>query len=117
MTARRNVVGPLPGRAVDARVDAVSFDDGEDHGNLDGVLALPGCQPTLRLAALRRGYQDLALLDLAAACNRPAAEQLAAQLVPRALGDATDRPSWPRDEAAWEAARRYFLPLKESSLP
>jgi len=102
---------PLPGRALDARSDAVSFDDGEDHGNLDGVLALPGCQPTLRLAALRRGYQDYALLDLAAACDRGAAEQLAAQLVPRALGDADDRPSWPRDEAAWETARRKLIEL------
>jgi hypothetical protein len=102
---------PLPGRALDPRTDAVSFDDGDDHGNLDGALALPGCQPTLRLAALRRGYQDAALLDLAAACNRPATEQLAAQLVPRALGDAGSTASWPVDEAAWEAARRRLIDL------
>jgi len=108
---------PLPGRALDARADAVSFDDGDDHGNLDGVLALPGCQPTLRLAALRRGYQDLALLDLASACNRSAAEQVAADLVPRALGDAGDRPSWPRDEAAWEAARRRLIELASCATP
>lgn len=108
---------PLPGRRLDARSDAVSFDDGEDHGNLDGVLALPGCQATLRLAALRRGYQDHALLELAAACDRPAAEQIAAQLVPRALGDAGDRPSWPTDEAAWEAARRKLLDLASCRPP
>jgi hypothetical protein len=107
---------PLPGRALDRR-DAVSFDDGEDHGNLDGVLALPGCQATLRLAALRRGYQDHTLLDLAAACDRSAAEQVAAQLVPRALGDADDRPSWPRDEAAWEAARRRLIDLASCRAP
>ena len=101
---------PLPGRALDLR-DPISFDDGEDHGNLDGVLALPGCQPTLRLAALRRGYQDHALLDLAAACNRPAAEQLAAQLVPRALGDAGTTTSWPTTEAPWELARRRLLEI------
>ena len=102
---------PLPGRALDPRTDAVSFDDGEDRGNLDGALALPGCQPTLRLAALRRGYQDLALLDLAAACNRPAAERLAAQLVPHALGDAGPTAAWPADEASWEAARRKLIEL------
>ena len=108
---------PLPGRALDPRSDAVSFDDGEDHGNLDGVLALPGCQPTLRLAALRRGYQDHALLELAAACNRPAAEQVAAQLVPRALGDAGAHPAWPSDEAAWEAARRRLIELASCRSP
>jgi hypothetical protein len=102
---------PLPGRALEPRTDAVSFDDGEDHGNLDGVLALPGCQPTLRLAALRRGYQDHALLELAAVCNRSAADEVAAQLIPRALGDADSRPSWPTDEAAWEAARRRLIEL------
>lgn len=108
---------PLPGRALDPRRDPVSFHDGEDLGNLDGVLALPGCQPTLRLAALRRGFQDRALLELAAQCNRPAAEQLAAQLVPRALGDAGDTPSWPRDEAAWEAARRHLIELARCASP
>jgi len=104
---------PLPLRALDARRDAVSFDDGEDHGNLDGVLALPGCQPTLRLAALRRGYQDRALLELAAACDPVAAERIAAELVPRALGDAEagGAPAWPSDEAAWEAGRRKLLAL------
>jgi hypothetical protein len=101
---------PLPGRAFDQK-DAISFDDGEDHGNLDGVLALPGCRPTLRLAALRRGYQDRALLELAAACDPAAAEQLAAQLVPRALGDASATAAWPRDEAAWEGARRHLIDL------
>ena len=101
---------PLPGRALDRR-DAVSFDDGEDHGNLDGVLALPGCRPTLRLAALRRGYQDRALLELAAACDRTAADALAAQLVPRALGDAGTTAAWPGEEAAWEAARRRLIEL------
>lgn len=102
---------PVPGRPLDAQADAVSFDDGEDHGNLDGALALPGCQATLRLAALRRGYQDLALLELAAACDRRAADELAAQLVPRALGDAGPTAAWPTDEAAWEAARRRLIDL------
>ncbi len=98
-------------RALDATRDAVSFDDGDDHGNLDGVLVLQGCKPTLRLAALRRGLQDRALLELAARCDRAAVDKLAERMMPRALGDAGDSPSWPRDEAAWEAARRELLDL------
>jgi hypothetical protein len=109
---------PLPGRAVDPSIDSVSFFDGEDHGNLDGVLALPaadGCRRTLRLASLRRGFQDRALLELAARCDPDATARLAAELVPRALGDAPDGPaSWPADEAAWELARRKLLTLAAS---
>jgi hypothetical protein len=108
---------PLPGRALDVRRDPVSFNDGEDQGNLDGVLALPGCQPTLRLANLRRGFQDRMLLDLAAACDRPATEQLAAELVPRALGDAGKTVAWPSDEAPWEAARRRLIELARCQAP
>jgi hypothetical protein len=104
---------PLPGRALDPAVDSVSFSDGEDHGNLDGVLALPGCKRTLRLAALRRGLQDRALLELAAGCNPVATEQLAARIMPRALADAPDEgaPAWPTDEATGELARRKLLEL------
>jgi hypothetical protein len=105
---------PLPGRRLDAVTDAVSFDDGEDHGNLDGVIVLPapdGCRPTLRLAALRRGLYDRALLDRAAHCVPAAAAQLAAELVPSALGDASARTAWPSDEATWERARRKLLEL------
>jgi hypothetical protein len=107
--------GPLPGRVLDPAVDAVSFDDGDDHGNLDGVLALydHGCKPTLRLAAIRRGFQDRALLELAGKCAFEPTATLAAELVPRALGDASDSgpPAWPTDEAAWETARRKLLDL------
>ncbi|HEX4417112.1 MAG TPA: hypothetical protein VH165_04390, partial [Kofleriaceae bacterium] len=110
---------PIPVRALDVHRDPVSFDDGEDHGNLDGVLALPGCRPTLRLAALRRGYQDYQLLDRAAACDRAAAEAVAAALVPRALGDApaTGAPAWPSDDAAWEAARRRLIAIASCPAP
>jgi hypothetical protein len=113
---------PLPGRALDPGRDAVTFDDGEDHGNLDGVLAYPAggsCRPTLRLAALRRGLQDRALLELAAKCRPDATAKLAAQIVPRALGDAPDRgaPSWPTDEAVWETARRKLLELASCATP
>ena len=104
---------PLPGRAT----DPISFDDGEDHGNRDGVLALPapgGCRPTLRLAALRRGLQDRQLLELAAACKPTEAAAVAARLVPRALADAGKTASWPSDPAAWELARRELLALASS---
>lgn len=107
---------PLPGRPLEVARDAVSFDDGEDRGNLDGVLALPAngrCQPTLRLAALRRGLQDRALLELARTCQPASTAALAARIIPRALGDAPadGEPAWPADEAAWEAARRELLVL------
>ena len=109
---------PLPGRALDPAIDPVSFDDGEDRGNLDGVLALPGCQRTLRLAALRRGLVDRQLLELAATCAPAETAKLAAELVPRALGDATGKqPSWPTDEAAWELARRRLLQLAACDSP
>ena len=109
---------PAPPRKLDVGADATSFDAGEDHGNLDGVLAMPAdrgttCHPTLRLAALRRGLEDRQLLDLAAACDPSATAKLAESLVPRALGDADahGKPAWPTDEAAWEAARRKLLEL------
>jgi hypothetical protein len=113
---------PLPGRALDLS-DAVSFDDGEDHGNLDGVLALPGddsqpCRPTLRLAAIRRGQQDRQLIELAARCHPDETAQLVEQMIPRALGDVPGKrvpgegsPSWPTDDAAWENARRKLIDL------
>jgi hypothetical protein len=91
--------------------DPVSFDDGDDHGNLDGVLALPGCVPTLRLAALRRGLVDRQLLDLAAACKPADTAALAKSIVPSALGDAGDHASWSTDEATWELARRKLIEL------
>ncbi len=109
-----------PGRELDPAIDAVSFDDGEDRGNLDGVLALPdagGCRPTLRLAALRRGLLDRQLLDLASRCDRARAAGVAARLVPRALGDAAGETAWPTDETPWELARRELLALAASCSP
>ncbi len=106
-----------PGRAMTGQ-DAVTFDDGEDHGNRDGVLALPGpraetCRPTLRLKMLRRGLQDRQLLE-AASCegSRAAAARLAARLVPFALGDAAPHALTPAISAqAWSQARRELLEL------
>ncbi|MEZ4403115.1 MAG: hypothetical protein R3B06_24035 [Kofleriaceae bacterium] len=83
----------------------ITFDDGEDHGALDGVLAYPGPQPSLRLAQLRRGVTDRALLDALAACaGRAAADDLVAPVVP-----ADGPPRWPRDDAGWERLRRQVL--------
>ncbi|HEX5057961.1 MAG TPA: hypothetical protein VFV99_01320 [Kofleriaceae bacterium] len=113
---------PLPGREFGV-YDAISFDDGEDRGNLDGVLALPGdttmpCRPTLRLAAIHRGMQDRQLIELAAQCKPDETDKLVAQMVPRALGDIPGRtvagdgsPSWPTDDAAWESARQKLLEI------
>ena len=105
-----------PPRALDAAHDAVSFDDGDDHGNLDGVLALPGdaahpCRPSLRLAAIRRGLEDRALLEAASACDPAATTELAKRLVPRALGDAHGEPAWPTSDAAFELARRELVTI------
>jgi hypothetical protein len=110
---------PLPGTPLVPHADPVSFDDGEDHGNFDGVLALPatggGCTRTLRLAALRRGLQDKQLLELAAACDAARTAKLAAEIVPRALGDAPKRSarSWSADESTWERGRRRLLELAD----
>jgi len=105
---------PKTGRELHAHANAASFDDGDDIGNLDGVLAYPapgGCHASLRLEAMRRGMEDRALLDLAATCDPDRTEALAKQMIPRALGDASGSPAWPSDEAAWEAARQQLLAL------
>ncbi|CAN5911961.1 hypothetical protein BH11MYX2_BH11MYX2_01010 [soil metagenome] len=98
---------PLPGKALDVTRDPTSFDDGDDHGNMDGVLALPspdGCRPTLRLVSLGRGQEDRALLDLAAACHPVPTAVIVASVMPRGG-------TWPTDAATWERARRYLLSL------
>jgi hypothetical protein len=42
----------------DLLTSSITFDDGEDHGALDGVLVYPGPLPSLRLVQLRRGLLD-----------------------------------------------------------
>jgi hypothetical protein len=98
--------------------DAVTFDDGGDHGNLDGVLAFPGALPSLRLKILRRGQQDWRLLELAAACDPAATDAIAARMVPVALADAGKPPArgaWPVDEVSWERARQELLAVASQS--
>ncbi len=102
-------------RVTDFAKDAVTFDDGDDHGNLDGVLVYPDLAPSLRLVALRRGLEDAQLLAMVEACaGRPTADAIARKIVPVALGDAGEpgqsrAGSWPTDEAVWEAARIELL--------
>ncbi len=113
---------PLPGKPLIAAEDPTSFNDGGDHGNFDGVLTLPtegGCLRTLRLATIRRGQQDKALLDKAATCDRAKTEALAARVVPRALGDAPKKSaqSWSADESDWERARRELIQIASCAAP
>jgi hypothetical protein len=94
--------------------DPITFDErhkgGTDFGNGDGLLAYPGPRPSLRLKALRRGLTDrLLLLALDRCGGRNAAISIARRLIPRALGEAGDRPSWPAQERPWEIARREVL--------
>lgn len=110
--------GPLPGRALDPSRDATSFENREDHGNLDGVLAYPGdattpCLPSVRLAAIHRGLQDHALVAAAVHCDSKAALGLVRRMIPAALGDVqkSDKPAWPTDEESWERARRELIAI------
>lgn len=102
------------GVATDVMNDPLSFDQrpkGEDYGNGDGLLAYPGALPSLRLKALRRGLQDRLLLLELARCDERAARNLAKQTIPRALAEARGKPSWPRDEVAWEGARHLIFDM------
>src|SRR4029079_661161 len=83
-------------------------------GNRAGVLAWPaaaGCTSRLRLAAMRRGFLDKALLEAASRCAPQATAKLAARVVPRALGDAGSTRSWSASEAHGALARRELLDL------
>ena len=89
----------------DLLTSSITFDDGEDHGALDGVLVYPGPRPSLRLAQLRRGLQDRLLLEaVAARRGRDAALAIARTVVP-----AAGPPRWPADDAAWERLRVQLL--------
>ncbi|MBP6839997.1 MAG: hypothetical protein KA190_22060 [Kofleriaceae bacterium] len=123
---RRRGEDPLGGPPAPRPGDAVSFDDGDDHGNLDGVLAVPspeprtGCAPTVRLLVLRQGLVERALLEALAACaGRAAADAVAAEVVPRALGDVRrgQRATWPRDAAGWAAGRAALFAALERCAP
>lgn len=117
---------PRPGRAM-SPIEGVTFNDGGDQGNRDGVLAVPGapgdqaspCRPTLRLKTLRRGVFDRALLT-AARCSATtgAAEVLAAGVVPFALADAFSA-TWSRGLTAdrWTRARAELLALAARCAP
>jgi hypothetical protein len=102
------------GKPTDTLRDPVTFDErthgGSDFGNGDGVLAYPGARPSLRLKALRRGLQDRLLLRELERCGgTEAARHLLDRMVPKALGEAGRRASWPIAEADWERARSELL--------
>jgi hypothetical protein len=109
----KDVKGQPLGRALDESTDSRSFQDREDGGNLDGVMAYPdkvgGCLPSLRLKQLRRGLFDRALLE-SSNCN-DFANRVAEKLMPVALGDAQEgaTPAWSSDEAVWATARSELL--------
>jgi len=74
------------------------------------VLAYPGARPSLRLKALRRGLEDRLLLRELERCGgTEAAKRLIDRMVPKALGEAGRRASWPVAEADWEDARNELL--------
>jgi hypothetical protein len=107
------------GGPTDVRHDPVTFDERRrgrsDWGNGDGVLAYPGPLASLRLKVLRRGLQDrLLLLELERCAGRRAAAEIEARTVPRALGEARGRSTWPVDERHWEAARLAVLDAIEA---
>jgi hypothetical protein len=102
------------GGPTDLERDTITFDErtrgGQDFGNGDGLLVYPGPRPSLRLKALRRGLTDRLLLRALERCGgREQAHQIARRLIPRALGEAGNKPSWPRDERAFEAAKGEVL--------
>ena len=93
----------------DLLTSSITFDDGEDHGALDGVLVYPGPLPSLRLAQLRRGLLDRLLLEaVAARRGRDVALAIARTVVP-----AEGPPRWPADDAAWERLRVQLLDALE----
>jgi hypothetical protein len=103
----------------DVLQDPVSFDErrrgGTDFGNGDGVLAYPGPLASLRLKVLRRGLQDRLLLEELGALGAPErAREIVRDVIPRALGEAGGRPSWPKTEVPWERARLQVLDAIES---
>jgi hypothetical protein len=111
---RYNAGGPT-----DVTRDPVTFDErrrgGTDFGNGDGVLAYPGPLPSLRLKALRTGLEDRLLLEELRACGGgERAERILRGLVPRALGEAGERPSFPESEDEWQAAHEEILGAIES---
>ncbi len=102
------------GAARDVSAEPITFDErlkgGSDWGNGDGVLAYPGPLPSLRLKTLRRGLSDRLLLEKLESCGGGAeARRIAERVIPRALGEAGQKQSWPAQELEWERARLAVL--------
>ncbi|MCK6550161.1 DUF4091 domain-containing protein, partial [Myxococcota bacterium] len=89
--------------------------------NLDATLIYRGHEvgratdepiPSMRLKALRRGAQDVALLELLRAEEPDAAAAIAARVVPKALGDGLPRTglgTWPRDARSFVTVREEVI--------
>jgi hypothetical protein len=107
------------GGPTDVMHDAITFDErrkgGTDWGNGDGVLAYPGPLPSLRLKVLRRGLEDRLLLRELESCGgAQVSHDIVRRTIPRALGEARDRATWPSDEIDWEHARSEILDAIEA---
>lgn len=97
-------------KVADVTVDPLTFDDGDDHGNGDGLLAYPGAHPSLRLKALRRGLQDRLLVRWLRACGAgERADAIVREAIPRALAEGKGSRAWSTDEADWERARQRLI--------
>ena len=113
------------GPVVDPLTHAGTYDrrrggKGYQLGNGDGVLIYPpppghkGPLASMRLKALRRGVQDRLYLELAGRCGKgEQAMALARELIPRALGEASEQqpPSWPQAEEPWEKSRHKLIEM------
>ncbi|MCA9670535.1 MAG: DUF4091 domain-containing protein [Myxococcales bacterium] len=111
--------------------EAMTFSNGSDEVNGDGVLIYPGRDlvfpaedrgfdgplPSIRLKNWRRGIQDAALLALAKAKDQALHDQAIAALVPAALDqkEHNQKVSWSEDGEQWLEQRRKLAMLFASN--
>lgn len=95
--------------------------------NLDALLAYRGHEvgrrteepvASMRLKALRRGAQDVALLSLLAEKDPARAQAIARRMVPKALGEASGvNGAWPKDQVYYAHARAEIIALLQGKEP
>lgn len=95
--------------------------------NLDALLAYRGHEvgrrteepiASMRLKALRRGAQDVALLSLLAEKDPARAKAIAERMVPKALGEASGvNGAWPKDQVFYAHARAEIVALLQGKEP
>ena len=93
--------------------------------NLDANLAYRGEElglpkgtpvPSIRLKALRRGIQDVAILSLVEEKDPQLAKRIAKAIIPRALGDGVregKRGQWPADPRVYDKMRNAMIDILE----